>query len=78
MTGNLAAVLGNDPPSVVEAASPEAGARPYSILVVEDELATLESLELTLGDDYTVFTASNGKQGLEILEEALGDADAGG
>ena len=22
----------------------------------------------TLGDDYTVFTASNGKQGLEILE----------
>ena len=67
-TGNLAAVLGNDPPSAVEAASPEAGACPYAILVVEDEVATLESLELTLGDDYTVFTASSGKQGLEILE----------
>jgi len=64
----LAAVLGNDPPSVIAAASPEAGARPYAILIVEDEVATLESLGYTLGDDYTVFTAANGKDGLEILE----------
>jgi two-component system response regulator HupR/HoxA len=60
--------VASDPPSVIRAASPEVGARPYSILIVEDEVATLESLEYTLGDDYTVFTATSGKEGLEILE----------
>ena len=42
------------------------------ILIVEDEVATLESLEFTLGDDYTVFTAANGQDGLEILEGLKG------
>ncbi len=67
-TGNLAAVLGNDSPSVIEAASPEAGARPYAILVVDDEIGVVESLDYALRDDYTVFTATSGEEGLGILE----------
>jgi two-component system response regulator HupR/HoxA len=60
--------VGNDPPSVIQAASREAGARPYAILVVDDEVGVVESLEFLLSDDYTVFTATSGKEGLEILE----------
>jgi two-component system response regulator HupR/HoxA len=66
--GTLAAVLGNDPPSVIAAASPEAGARPYAILVVDDEAGVVESLDFALRDDYTVFTATSGEEGLGILE----------
>jgi two-component system response regulator HupR/HoxA len=66
--GNFAAVLGNDPPSVIAAASPEAGARPYAILVVDDEPGVVESLDYALRDDYTVFTATSGEEGLGILE----------
>ena len=52
------------------------GARPgrasgsprYAILVVDDEEAILESLQLTFQDDSRVFTASTGARGLEILE----------
>jgi CheY-like chemotaxis protein len=36
--------------------------------VVDDETAIRESLELTLGDDYRVFTAASGEEGLAILE----------
>jgi two-component system response regulator HupR/HoxA len=60
--------LGNDPPSVIQAASREAGTRPYAILVVDDEVGVVESLELALRDDYTVFTATSGKDGLSVLE----------
>ena len=51
----------------IEGARRAAG-RPYGILVVDDELAILESLELTLGSDYRVFTATSGEEGLAILE----------
>src|SRR5512139_3315825 len=43
-------------------------AAPHAILVVDDETAIRESLELTLGDDYRVFTAATGEEGLGILE----------
>jgi two-component system response regulator HupR/HoxA len=52
----------------IEGAQPEAGSHSYGILVVDDEPAILESLELTLGSDYRVYTATNGEDGLEILE----------
>jgi two-component system response regulator HupR/HoxA len=55
-------------PGGIEAARPDPGAHPYGVLLVDDEEAILESLELTLGDDYCVFTASDGAKGLEILE----------
>jgi len=41
---------------------------PYGILIVDDEPAILESLELTLGGDYVVHTAASGEEGLRILE----------
>ncbi|MGH0035866.1 MAG: sigma-54-dependent transcriptional regulator [Myxococcota bacterium] len=44
------------------------GDEPYGILLVDDEEAILESLELTLAGDYRVFSASTGEDGLEILE----------
>jgi len=44
------------------------GAEPHGILVVDDEPAILESLELTLGTDYRVFTAATGEEGLSVLE----------
>ena len=44
-------------------ADPRAG-----VLVVDDEEAILESLELTLGEEYRVFTAKTGDEGLELLE----------
>jgi len=41
---------------------------PYGILIVDDEPAIRESLELTLGASYRIFTAESGEQGLAILE----------
>jgi two-component system response regulator HupR/HoxA len=41
---------------------------PYAILIVDDEEGILESLELTLADEYRVFTARTGQEGLEVLE----------
>ncbi|MEN8183530.1 MAG: sigma-54 dependent transcriptional regulator [Myxococcota bacterium] len=58
----------------IEGARPEQGSRPYGILVVDDEEAILESLELTLSGDYRVFTALDGKTGLEILSREPGIA----
>ena len=55
--------------SEVEGARRDGASRPYGILVVDDEPAILESLELTLGTEYRVFTATTGEAGLEILQE---------
>jgi len=53
---------------VIEGARREHDARPYGVLVVDDEEAILESLELTLCEDYRVFTARSGAEGLAILD----------
>ena len=50
-------------------ARPTDETRQYGVLAVDDEEAILESLELTLGTEYRVFTATSGEQGLEILEQ---------
>lgn len=53
----------------IEGARPNADeARAYGILIVDDEEAILESLELTLGIEYRVFTATSAEAGLEILD----------
>ena len=54
--------------SVIEGARRESGARPYGVLIVDDEEAILESLEMTLSEDYRVFTATGGRAGLEVLD----------
>ena len=58
----------NRPFTAIEGARRSPGGRPYGILIVDDEPAILESLELTLGSDYRVFTATRGEDGLGILE----------
>ena len=52
----------------IKGAQPDPGGRPYGVLIVDDEAAILESLELTLGADYRVYTARSGEAGLEVLE----------
>ncbi|MGB0619488.1 MAG: sigma-54-dependent transcriptional regulator [Myxococcota bacterium] len=53
----------------IEGARPNAEQAPaYGILIVDDEEAILESLELTLGIEYRVFTATSAEAGLEILD----------
>ncbi len=54
--------------SEIEGARPGGDLSRYGILVVDDEEAILESIELTLGGEYRVFTATNGEAGLEILD----------
>jgi two-component system response regulator HupR/HoxA len=54
--------------SAIKGARPDAGSRSYGILIVDDEPAILESLEMTLGSDYRVYTAESGEEGLAILE----------
>jgi two-component system response regulator HupR/HoxA len=54
--------------ATIEAARPRSDGSSHAILIVDDEPAILESLELTLGSDYRVFTATSGEQGLAILE----------
>jgi len=51
----------------IEGARREPGA-PYGILLVDDEPGILESLELALGEDYRIYTAKCGEDGLEILD----------
>jgi two-component system response regulator HupR/HoxA len=46
----------------------DATGNPYSILIVDDEEGIRESLELTLSEQYRVFTAANAQEGLAILE----------
>jgi two-component system response regulator HupR/HoxA len=53
--------------SGIESARPAGDSHRYGILVVDDEDAILESLELTLGSEYRIFTATSGEEGLEIL-----------
>jgi response regulator RpfG family c-di-GMP phosphodiesterase len=55
--------------SQIEGARPRAEDAPYGILLVDDEEAILESLELTLGSEYRVFTALTGEAGLVLLEQ---------
>ena len=50
--------------SGIESARPTGDSHRYGILVVDDESAILESLELTLGSEYQIFTASSGERGL--------------
>jgi len=57
----------DSPSGAIEAARGANAERPYGILIVDDEVAILESLELTLGSDYRVFTARSGEEGLAIL-----------
>jgi two-component system response regulator HupR/HoxA len=54
--------------SEIEGARPSGDLSRYGILIVDDELAILESLELTLAGEYRVFTASTGAEGLAILD----------
>jgi two-component system response regulator HupR/HoxA len=54
--------------AAIEGARRSPGGHPYGILIVDDEPAILESLELTLGGDYRVFTAARGEDALAILE----------
>ena len=54
--------------SEIEGARPIDETRRYGILVVDDEDAILESIELTLGPEYRVFTANSAEQGLAILD----------
>jgi two-component system response regulator HupR/HoxA len=58
-------VSSESPARAIEGARRE---RPYGLLLVDDEIAILESLELTLGDAYRVFTATTGEHGLDLLE----------
>ncbi|MCH5719461.1 hybrid sensor histidine kinase/response regulator transcription factor [Niabella hibiscisoli] len=44
-----------------------------SVLIVEDNASLLEFLEAELGSYYTVFTANNGKRGLELAIERQPD-----
>jgi two-component system response regulator HupR/HoxA len=57
-----------DAEQVIAGARPEPGAGRYGILVVDDEEAILESLELTLGGDYRVHLARSGAEGLAVLD----------
>ena len=54
--------------ATIEGARPAGEAR-HGVLIVDDEPAILESLELTLGEDYRVFTAQSGEEGLAVLEK---------
>jgi two-component system response regulator HupR/HoxA len=58
----------SDTHHVIAGARQDPGAHPYTILVVDDEPAILESIELTLGDDYRVLTARSAREGVEVLE----------
>jgi two-component system, NtrC family, response regulator HupR/HoxA len=56
------------PGATIQGARPGTDGETHGILIVDDEPAILESLELTLGADYRVFTASSGELGLAVLE----------
>ena len=56
------------PDSTIEGARPGSDGESHGILIVDDEPGILESLELTLGADYRVFTAATGEEGLAVLE----------
>ncbi len=41
---------------------------PYGVLVVDDEVAVLESLEITLEEDYQVYTATTAERALTLFD----------
>ena len=41
----------------------------YNILVVDDEMATVRAIERTLRREYNVFSATNGRDALAIMEQ---------
>jgi response regulator RpfG family c-di-GMP phosphodiesterase len=61
-------VSGNDNESVTSADGARRRFQPHGILIVDDESAILESLEMTLGGEYRVFSAETGEAGLAILD----------
>jgi two-component system response regulator HupR/HoxA len=54
----------------IEAARRQAGGDPYELLIVDDDSASLESIELALGNGYRIHTATQASEGLEILDHA--------
>ncbi len=57
-------------PTSIEGARQGGGEEaPFKVLLVDDEVAILESLEMTLAEDYTVFAVDNGQDGLRIARE---------
>ena len=52
----------------IEGARRHSGGDSYEILIVDDDAASLESLELALGADYRIHSATRASDGLEILE----------
>jgi len=60
--------LSSDASYVIEGARREAGAKPYSILVVDDEEGVVESLAFALEDDYHVVTSTDPNAALGLLE----------
>jgi DNA-binding NtrC family response regulator len=54
----------------IEGARRQSGGDSYEILIVVDDAASLESLELALGTDYRIRSATSASEGLEILERA--------
>jgi class 3 adenylate cyclase/CheY-like chemotaxis protein len=45
------------------------GPGPHNILIVDDEVSNLNALERAFRDDYNVFSVTNGKDALAIMEE---------
>jgi two-component system response regulator HupR/HoxA len=54
----------------IEGARRHSGGDSYEILIVDNDAANFESLELALGTDYRIHTATRASDGLEILERA--------
>ena len=54
----------------IEGARRHSGGDSYEILIVDNDAASLESLELALGTDYRIHSATCASDGLEILERA--------
>ncbi|MBW2713198.1 MAG: sigma-54-dependent Fis family transcriptional regulator [Deltaproteobacteria bacterium] len=50
------------------AESPASLSAPLGVLIVDDEAAVLESLEMTLEESYQIFTATTGEEGLEVFD----------
>lgn len=57
-------------PIVKSAFSPTA---PHTLLLIDDEMEILDMMERSLGSDFKVLKASNGVEGLSIVQTALPD-----
>ena len=67
-------MAGIDDTAEIEGARPTAEGRRYGVLVVDDEEAILESIELTLGSEYRVFTATSAASSLTAVQCSNSDA----